>query len=606
MKLFKNTSYVILILIGIILSSYRISNVHEKEISWDVLGYYIPLPSTFIYGEPLLNNYDWLKKINKEKNLTGTLYMISSNDDKEPMYFFLLGMAMLYLPFFLIGHFYAILFGFPSDGFSMPYQYAMVIGAIIFMLTGLYYLRKILRNYFSDGITSVVLLIIVFSTNYIHHLTIKNLETVNVLFMFVCIILWYTIQWHKEQKFKYLLTVGISISLMALVKPSEVVILFLPLLWNVYSIKSLKEKVNLISIHKAQVLKTIGICFLVGLPQMTYWLIKTGLPFYDSYKNPGVGLDFFAPHLLDTLFSFRKGWLLYTPVMLFSLMGFPILYNLNKKIFYAILTYFLITFYIITSWSEWWYGAGFSNRPLISTYPVLAIALGYFMYYVNKQRFILKPFIALLVIAFTFLNQFQWWQQKNYILDPYRTTKDYYLATFLKTEVSPQDKELLLLRRDFSGNMKFTNRENYKSHTAQEYTFENSDDEQVITDSTGNSFYRLKEKQPYALTNKTPYKELTKKDHLWAIVSFDVRFSKDFAGEWPGIVIAMDRKEGNYKYFSRPIEPSGDKTEWQTYTFEYITPEIRNTNDKLLYYFWKKGTSTFDIDNLKLEIFEKK
>lgn len=605
MKLFKQISLIVLILTGIALSTYRITHVSEKEISWDVLGYYLPLPSTFIYGEPLLNNYDWLKKINEEKNLTGTLYMISSNDEREPMYFFLLGMAMLYLPFFLLGHFYAILFGFPSDGFSMPYQYAMVVGAIMYTLIGLYYLRKILRNYFAEGITAVVMLIIVFSTNYIHHLTVKNLETVNVLFMFVCIILWYTIQWHKDQKFKYLLIVGISISLMALVKPSEVVVLFIPLLWNVYSIKSLNEKLKLIYIHKNQVIKTIGICFLLGLPQMTYWLIKTGLPFYDSYKNPGVGLDFFAPHVLDTLFSFRKGWLLYTPVMLFSLMGFPILYGLNKKIFFPILTYFLFSFYIITSWSEWWYGAGFSNRPLIATYPCLAIALGYFLYYVNKQRFILKPFIALLIIAFTFLNQFQWWQQKNYILDSSRTTKDYYMATFLKTKVNPKDKDLLLVRREYTGNMKFKNREKYTSQVAQKYNFENVSDEQIITDSTGNSFYRLIEKQPYALTIRTPYKNISDRDHVWVVLSFDVRFRSDFVGEWPGVVIAMDRKEGNYKYFSSPIIPSGNKTEWQTYTFEYITPEIRDVNDKLIYYFWKKDVSTFDVDNVKLDIFER-
>jgi len=83
---------------------YRSANVSEKETSWDVLGYYLPLPATFIYEDALLENPTWIKDINEEKQLTGTLYQISTNDEGEPIYFFLLGMAILYLPFFLIGH----------------------------------------------------------------------------------------------------------------------------------------------------------------------------------------------------------------------------------------------------------------------------------------------------------------------------------------------------------------------------------------------------------------------------------------------------------------------------------------------------------------------
>ena len=181
---------------------YRSANVSEKETSWDVLGYYLPLPATFIYEDALLENPTWIKDINEEKQLTGTLYQISTNDEGEPIYFFLLGMAILYLPFFLIGHGAAYITGFPPDGFSLPYQYAMVFGAMVYTIIGLIYLRKILNHYLPDKITAAVILIVVFATNYSHHLTLKNLETVNVLFMFVCLIIWNTIRWHQDFKIK--------------------------------------------------------------------------------------------------------------------------------------------------------------------------------------------------------------------------------------------------------------------------------------------------------------------------------------------------------------------------------------------------------------------
>ena len=238
---------------------FRMTNVSDKETSWDVLGYYLPLPATFIYEDPLMENRGWIEEINKEKNLTGTLYQISSNDEGEPIYFFLLGMAILYLPFFLIGHGGAYLFDYPPDGFSLPYQYAMVLGAIFYTIIGLVYLRKILLRFIPDKVSAIVIILIVFATNYSHHLTLKNLETVNVLFMFVALIVWNTIRWHESHKLKSLVAIGAFITLMSMVKPSEIMVVFIPLFWGVFSWKTFVNKVNLIFKYKVQFLISIAI-----------------------------------------------------------------------------------------------------------------------------------------------------------------------------------------------------------------------------------------------------------------------------------------------------------------------------------------------------------
>ena len=86
-------SLITLVVIVLALSIYRLNRVNEKEIAWDVLGYYLYLPATFIYDDPMLNDVGWLQHINDEKHLTGTLYMVSTNDEGQPMYFFLMGMA---------------------------------------------------------------------------------------------------------------------------------------------------------------------------------------------------------------------------------------------------------------------------------------------------------------------------------------------------------------------------------------------------------------------------------------------------------------------------------------------------------------------------------
>lgn len=605
MKSLKSFSFAALILICSYISIYRITHVSDRETSWDVLGYYLYLPATFIYDQPMLNDVGWLQKINAEKDLTGTLYQVSSNDQGEPMYFFLMGMSIFYLPFFLIAHVLAGMLGYPADGFSMPYQYALVAGGIIYTIIGLIFLRKNLLHFFSERISAIIMIIIALGTNYIHHLTLKNLETVNMLFMLVNIILWNTIRWHENWKFKNLAAIGISIILMVLVKPSEVFVILLPLLWNVTSVETFKKKISLFWEKRKSIMAVIGICFILVLPQLTYWYLKTGHILYDSYKNPGVGLDILSPHIINVLFSYRKGWLLYTPVMIFALIGWYFLFKENRKIFLATVSYFLVSFYVISSWSEWWYGAAFSARPLITLYPILALCLGYFLLYLKNKKLIVKIAFSVVVVFFIFLNHFQWWQLKQYILDPYRTTKEYYWATFLKTSVSDADKQKLLIYRDFSGKMELTNPQDYQKSVLIDDNFDEPGKKGIQTED-GNSFYRLAEDQEFYPIFETPYRELTQKDHVWVKASMDVRFPDDFQGPLPCFVMTMERREGSYRYFAPEIKIDSNYNQWNRIEWEYLTPEIRNTRDRFKCYIWKRGKDGFDIDNVKLELFKKK
>jgi hypothetical protein len=605
-KVLNKFSLITLLIICGFIFIYRSNHISPKEISWDVLGYYLYLPSTFIYDQPLLNDYSWLRKINVEKDLTGTLYQISTNNKGEPMYFFLMGMSFFYLPFFLIGHSYALFSGLPADGFSFPYQYALVIGGIFYTIIGLFFLRKVLRRFFNEGISALVMIIIVFGTNYIHHLTHDNLGTVNVLFMLVSIIIWNTIRWHETFKNKNLVAVGIGTILMTLVKPSEILIIFLFVLWNVTSWVGLKQKIKLLYQKKAIVLLTAGICLLIALPQMMYWYIKTGYPIYDSYKNPGIGLDLFNPHVVKALFSYRKGWLLYTPVMIFSLIGFYFIYKNNKPIFPALFVYWIMAFYLIVSWTEWWYGAAFSNRALITTYPVLAISLGFFLQYLIKQKIYIKILTALCIVIFFSLNQFQWWQLKNYILDPYRTTKAYYWATFLKTSVSPEAKALLMVERDFGGIYEFKDIANYNQKLLFEDSFNEMDGENYRRDNYDNPFFQFKPQQEFSKTYSYKFKELTGKDHLWVRASVDIRYPIDFDGEFPCLVMTMEYKGKSYGYFAPELKPDSLKNDWKHFEFDYLTPVIRNNNDRFKCYIWNRVYKSFDVDNLKVDIFERK
>lgn len=605
----KKTSLICLIILFSAIFIFRISHIHTKEISWDVLGYYLYLPATFIHHDPGLHSIEWLQKINDEQQLTATFYQVGSNSKGEPMYFFLMGMALFYLPFFFLGHNLVQLTQYLPDGFSPPYQIALVIGGLVYTLIGLIFLRKILLNYFSERTTVFTMLIIVLGTNYIHHLTIDNLATVNVLFMLMSILVWNTIQFHKQANSKNLVWIATPIFLMGLVKPSEIVALLIPLFWNVSSIAAFKDKMRLIVKFKG----TILLCLLGGLilffPQMYYWHERTGKWLYDSYKNPGVGLDLFSPHILEALFSYRKGWFIYTPVMIFSIIGFYILKKQDKPLFSGIFIYFLVTFYIICSWSEWWYGAAYSLRPMITSYPLLAICLGYFLNFISKKSKPIKYSIYTCICFLIILNQFQWWQLRHFILDPYRTTKEYYWAIFGKTYKDPAWDQYKLVERDFSGKFEFKNRENYLHKVLASWDFINDKEPRFQKDSTGIDIYRMVKEEEFSKTFSYRFNEITAKDHAWIEASISIRFpdySFESKQESPLLVMSMEHKHGIYAYHALELKPDSLPMNWVNYKMVFLTPEMRSHKDEFKCYIWNRSKQLLEISQFKLDQYEPK
>src|SRR6185436_10253555 len=110
---------------------------------------------------------------------------------------------------------------------------------------------------------------------------------------------------------------------------------------------------------------------LIFLPQLFYWKHQTGSWFFNSYLNEH--FYFNNPHVFYGLFSFRKGWLVYTPIMFFALAGLYTLFKTMKEFFYPVLILFLLYIYVAFSWWCWWYGGSYGQRALIDIYPFLAV-----------------------------------------------------------------------------------------------------------------------------------------------------------------------------------------------------------------------------------------
>ncbi len=600
-------SIVVLIAVVIVI---RVITLIDNELSWDVLGYYIHLPALFIYKDYGLSDLSWIYRLLELYPLTGSLYQISTGPDGNPVFFFLMGMSVFYLPWFLTGHLLASFSGYPADGFSLPYQYSMAIGAITYTIIGLIYLRKILLVFFNDRITTIVLIIIALGTNYLHFMTVKNLETANILFMMVTLITWNTIQWHKNHPPLTLVAIGVFIVLTALSKPSEVLAGLIPLFWGIYNKETFMLKMRLLGKEWKQVLVAAAAGLLVALPQIIYWYSETGHLLYDSYKNPGVGLDFTNPHIINVLFSFRKGWLIYTPVMVFSVIGFVQLYRKNKPVFGPVLVYSLVAFYLLSSWTEWWYGASYSIRPMITLYPLLAIPLGYFAEAVMLKKRLYVVAFTTLIAGLIVLNLFQTWQLNHYILDPYRTTRKYYFAIFGKTKITEKERQFLAPDLTFNQGAKLTNESDYNRRNIGFYNFEDKDvnyQNCYVSDTLGNTSLRMDSTLRFSPEIRNTFGGLTSREYFWVRASVDVFLPKGFKDELPLLVLTFEHKGGGYFYNSFSLDTNTFKPgSWGRINAELMSPNVRSSSDLFKIYVWNRGNQAVFIDNIRADVFEPK
>ena len=150
---------------------------------------------------------------------------------------------------------------------------------------------------------------------------------------------------------------------------------------------------------------------------------------FDDYR--GEHFDFAHPHLIDGLFSIRRGWLVYTPLVALMLAGTPKLRNYVPAALPAILLLLPLLLYITFSWGQWWYGWGFSTRPLVSCYPLLALPLAAVLASIRLNSSV-RRVVHGFVVGCIMLNLWQGWQYANNVLPGEGITVEIYKERFFQ------------------------------------------------------------------------------------------------------------------------------------------------------------------------------
>lgn len=612
MKNKKLYSLTTILLLFLTITAFRQLHTARQDqklniIAWDIYGYYLYLPATFINNDIALENRAWIDTLQARYHPTETFYQAYPAKDGKWVIKYSMGMALLYSPFFFVAHTIAPIMGYSADGLSPPYQMALIYCGLFYTLIGLIFFRKALLLIFSDKLTAMLLVLISLGTNYFYMTAYDGVMSHNFMFALNAIILFSTICWHQEYKVKYALLLSISLGLAILSRPTEIIWALVPLLWNVSNLQSLIEKIKLFIVQYKQVLLALFVMFLIGLPQLIYWKKTTGEFVFYSYDEKFLLLK---PFTLKFLFSYKKGWLLYTPLMVFAIAGFRNLYHANRNLFLGIFSFFIINLWVLSSWECWWYAASYSQRPMMESYVAMAIPMGYFLQWIVQQKAMWKKILITILSAVFLLNIFQTWQFTKYIIDPERMTEKYYWKVFGSTKVNEEyRKKYLEIDRGNSLDELFDSEQEYIRKLPAFYTYEK--DQNGISRSemglNSKQSLLLKGKDSFSPSFIAPYYTLSSKEYVWIRATAFILNKKDYKDNPSSLVVAFKHNGKFYKYKAIDTENLGlNAAKWQKISMDYLSPILKSETDTLSIYFWHRGNDEVSIDNFKIEIFEPK
>ncbi len=557
----------------------------EATISWDVSGYYWYLPSLFVYKD--LKNLNFSDSVRNQFGPSPDNQQITILPDGKKVLKYSSGMALQYMPFFLIAHNLAKPLGFEANGFSKPYQLSVHIGALIMMLFGLWFLRKILLEYFKDSTVAWVMFFLILGTNYLNYVSIDVGMSHAWLFSWYCMLMFLSNQFYKQPSLKLSIGIGLTIGILTLTRPTEIISIILPICWGLHSISwnLIKERFVFIFKHFKLYVVAILAMICVGCIQLMYWKYATGHWFVYSYGDQH--FTWKHPHFYDYIFSYRCGWLLYTPLMIFPYVGFIFLFK-RKIQWLPIAIFSFIYLWIVCAWDIWWYG----GRAMIQGYAVLMFPLAALVEFVNRKKLAILLFYP---IAFVCIYLNIWWVHGCH-LGGYIYATDmseaYYKKIVGQFNIDERDRRFLDLEEDYLGDTR-----DCQLLYTHNFAQTNQDSNQVQQ----GLFIHEKQKLEY----KIPIDLLFLQPKKWIRISSEIRCLKNNwdSGRMTVMGIRLFEKGILVKENRLLLDRLFYKTPEQEIYIDLQVPTSPFDQAEIYFYQPEEGGGEFSINSLQLKSF---
>jgi len=403
----------------------------DSPVVSDGLSYYVYLPSWVVYHDASLGTVANRRFGGEFPGFSGLTRWPGTGRwvNPHPM-----GVAVLVLPFYLVGHTLTRLLDYPAEGFSFFYRHSAGLAGACYLVAGLFFLRRLLSRHYSAGVVLATLLCITFGTNLFHAGTFDSLWSHVYSFALLACLLDLVECWHGQPTPRRALLIGLVAGLIVLVRHTNVTACLPIVFYGVSDRASLRTRVSELLASPGQLAIIAVSATAVMLPQMVLARLAAGAwlanPYAHVLSSQG-GFDFLHPHLLAVLFSVRKGLFFWSPVLLLSVAGFFVMSGRIRGFRAPAVAVLLMLLYLIASWWDWQFGGSYGHRGFTDVLALFALPMAALFQHAAsrpKVRAMVGAF-AVMAVALSIAQMIQYWLG----IIPYSdVTWDQYRSFFLR------------------------------------------------------------------------------------------------------------------------------------------------------------------------------
>lgn len=589
----------------VLLVSFTISNFigpnHYRRIiiDGDGSGLYAYLPTLIIY-----KSVDFTPVFEYEKSRRAPDYMGHYFHEHDGILInkFTAGTALLQLPFFLIAYILSLIFGLEADGYNILFQFAVALAALFWVFVGiLYFIRLALLYNLKNNVAWVFIITGFIGTNLFYYALIAPAASHVYSFSLISIFLYYMKIFFMTYNRKALFLSSLLLALIILIRPVNIVIvLALPFLASSPKnlVSGIKKKIKTGDIFIGSLVFIIGIS-----PQLIINYLQTGNLIIYGYENEG--FYFTRPETLNFLLSYRKGWLVYTPLMILLIPALIALFKRSRFEFYSFLGFFIMLIYIFSSWWNWFYGDSFGMRPMIDYYSLFFLVIAIFISGIKKQWLwvIISIFIGIAIS----LNLIQTIQYAKGIIHPDSMSKEAYWEIFLKTS---DDDAGIIAAGDESYYGKMDEKPFFETTNDMESKYNNwSNPEKSDLNAYSGSFaVQMNHSSVYSpsFTYKIP-ETFVQKNNLYVEVEAMILQNEANAAKDALFIVDisdLDKQTIFYKKFKVKKLPDSLSEEWKIEHIGFKLPPLTDEMDSIKFYIWNLKGGKFMIDDFSIKIYE--
>lgn len=593
------------ILIFVLLLSFAATNFigpnqyRKVIIDGDGSGLYAYLPAVFIYKSVDFTPVFELEKSRRAPDYIGH-YFHKHEDILVNKY--TSGTAILQFPFFLLAYILSLIFGFEADGYNILFQYAVAISALCWVFAGLVFFVKLAHLYnIKQEFAWLIAIGGFIGTNLFYYTLVapaaSHAYSFSLITMFVYFMKKNFLEYHRRSLF----LASLLLALIILVRPVNILIVMaIPFLSGSFT--------NLISLIKEKLLSgdilLLIFIFIIGIsPQLIINYLQTGQALVYGYTNEGFYLT--KPETIQFLFSFQKGWFIYTPIMLLLFPALIVLIKKSKYEFYCFCFFLIGILYIFSSWWNWFYGDSFGMRPMVDFYSLFFLLTALLLASIKRKWLWIS--IAIFSGLCISLNLIQTIQFAKGILHPDSMNREAYLQTFLKTS----DRFIGIVNSDdeyYYGQLEAQPFFETKNDLESIYLNWSNPDKTERNSYSGSFSMQMDEVQVYSPSYSYMIPEtIIDKNNLYVIFTTMILQNKAHAAEKTLFVVDISEKAGKtvfYKKFNVKKLPDDHVNEWAQESIGFKLPIITSEMAKIKFYIWNLGKEKIMVDDLSIQFYE--